>query len=335
MNFFNNKQFVGSNVDTYLPPLFKGDTFQYTPHWSTSKFSGLRRYVFRYEKDTFVYLATRMGQRSGGPSSTTSTFNIQFLVPSFFDEAYNFTLDTGNKYVQSSNNYIEYNAGTSSWEWYVRSPYDLPGTNPYTFALSAYSGTASSNLAIAGTINQVDWYLNYITPNIPATVTIVPQNAYNNNSISELNKSPIKNLNMEIPFNNGRNHPFYSGTPEGRPACITDDILFRCFEGIPLKPYDTVFIEIMWKYFKNKNEFPTWYGNENFPKNEYEWFVPAPVLMKRQKGIIYRIGKLQANTGEGGFDKVIFAQRTGVITWRGKIVGPVFDATDGGLSPIR
>lgn len=331
MNNIDNIQFVDFD-GVYLPPLWKGPTIVFYPGWSKSKHSGLRRYVFRHEKNTFVYLATRKGQRNGGIDSDTPALTIAWTIPGTAEGTfYNYYVyESDTLWRQSSDNYMEYNAGTQSWEWYVR-PNQGANPTPFPFVLSAYSGTTTNLLPDAGTIEQIDWYSNYVVPGGPASTIIYPSFTYNNNSTENLNKWPIRNTDAR-----------YNNEP-GRPKCITDDLLFKCFQGIPLKPYETVFIEVLWRKYDTQGirdygsgtyGFPE--GIREFPIYNDEWFTPAPIQIYQQKGLIYRIGKLESDTGIDKYDTVTFAQRTRVLTYKpwAPRSGGSFD-TSGALSPIR
>ena len=330
MNNIANNQFV-DGVDTYLPPLWKGSEITYYPGWSYSVQTGLRRYVFRHEKNSFIYVATRQGQRNSGEAlnNPSLTYNILDTVSNItFNPTFNY--ESASLWRQSSNSYMEYDGATQRWEWFVR-PNQGNAPAPYPFVLSAYSGTTTKLLPDTSTVNQVDWFINYSTPNLPATVTIDPAFSFNNSSLAGLNSWPIKNTDE-------------SGG-EGRPQCITDDLIFKLFQGIPLKVYDIVFVEVVWRKMMTAGiqnsvaGFPV--GKRNlytFIQDNEEWFTPHPVAIKNQKGLIYRIGKLEKDTGIGNFDKVTFAQRTRVLTQKTKggpkgIANP-YDTT-GALTPIR
>jgi hypothetical protein len=127
----------------------------------------------------------------------------------------------------------------------------------------------------------------------------------------------------------------YAVKPEGRPDCLTDDYLNKCFAGVNLKHYDTVFVEVMWKFVSNKNYKknidyfnPDLWNVPNYrPKrgilnfgiplnqiSDMEWWTPRPFRTKSNKGRVYRIGMLEEDTGVGGYDKVLWCQRTRTIT---------------------
>jgi hypothetical protein len=124
----------------------------------------------------------------------------------------------------------------------------------------------------------------------------------------------------------------YAVKPEGRPDCLTDDYLNKCFAGVNLKHYDTVFVEVMWKFVSNKNykrgvnyfdsglwNVDSYKGILNFgipldQISDMDWWTPRPFRTKSNKGRVYRIGILEEDTGVGGHDKVLWCQRTKTIT---------------------
>ena len=168
MNNIDNTQFVDSDY-VYLPPLWKGSEITYYPGWSYSIQTGLRRYVFRHEKDTFKYVATRKGQRNGGKDSDNPYVDFVIKVPLNGDELTFFALlnyESNTLWRQSIDNYMEYDGATQSWEWYVRPPQGAAPV-PYPFVLSAYSGSTTKLLPDASTFQQVDWFLNYRTASVP------------------------------------------------------------------------------------------------------------------------------------------------------------------------
>jgi hypothetical protein len=167
---------------------------------------------------------------------------------------------------------------------------------------------------------------------VPATVEIKASAWYNNNDVVNLNKWPIKNTDADYGVYAPASKVYKwqirpNGqppiTPERRPACLTDALLFKCFHGITLKPYEIVFVEVVWKWFANRvssfsrtNKYweGCYKGQWGYDVNQTEWWSPAPFKAQTQKGRIYRIGKLETNTGIGGYDTVTFAQRTRIIT---------------------
>lgn len=124
----------------------------------------------------------------------------------------------------------------------------------------------------------------------------------------------------------------YAPKATGRPECLTDDYLKKCFSGVKLKHYDTVFVEVMWKFVSNKNykrginyfNPDLWNADSNkgvlnfgIPLDQIsdmEWWTPRPFRTKDNKGRVYRIGILEEDTGVGGYDKVLWCQRTRTIT---------------------
>jgi hypothetical protein len=96
----------------------------------------------------------------------------------------------------------------------------------------------------------------------------------------------------------------------------------------------------MWRKYMNASiREDSGYGFGNGPRSVAvirtgEWFTPNPVTILDQKGLIYRIGKLEKDSGIDKYDKVTFAQRTRVLTQGGGISNDYYD-TGGALSPIR
>ena len=340
-----NRLFVDSGVTDPLPPIYKGRKIRIWPgqlakrtgtfnqaNGSTSghRRFGLRRYIFRYEGDKFVYLATRKGQRNGGNTSTPQqsivTFNI--TVPNVYNASLNFTYTGKNDnnedvYAESANSRIRYNSALTRWEWETR-PQPLTGPPTGPFYTNAYSQATTNTIKNSGAKNQIRW--TYVsdpwdtaTPELPATVKFGVKQWFNNNSVDNLNQWPITNTDMNFGKYPGITYKWVVPGGENRPDCITDDILFKCFQGINLKNYDTVFIEVMWTWFENRRfngkfwGYSPDFGTANSIHN-YEWWSPKPFLTKRQKGRIYRIGILDGNNGVGNTDKVLFAQRTRVVT---------------------
>jgi len=370
----NNRKFIGNEDKPALLPVYKGARRTYYPGQlalgksasrsgiqgnSTKKArraknTALRRYVFKYENNTFVYLATRKGQRNGGFDSTPSktainvdinvaglliTINQDFTFKSKIDGA-----ETWQSSNESGRSRIIYDLANTRWVWQTR----LNAVDPWYD--NAFSSSTDNTLGNSGTINEVTW--TYIanpyttgTPQLPAIVTITKLFYYKNNSIDKLNKWPIQNVNADLKIKPDEDIPSSEGykwqtgnNNSGRLPCLSDGLLFRCFEGIPLKPYDIVFVEIVWTFFSNKVRGNAKRGHGYGPPldevlklgqfgyktingsddgiNSIEWWSPAPFKQESQKGRIYRIGKLEADTGIGGYDKVIFAQRTKIVTTR-------------------
>jgi hypothetical protein len=307
--------------------------------------SALRRYVFRYENGTFVYLATRKGQRNGGFNSKLSqtrgymTITASGALPAPISEFLNFSFSGKNIsnesiYTINDNSRIRYDSANTRWVWETR-PANTPPTPPSgPYYVTAFTASTSNTLINSGTENEVSWtYVSYPfttqTPQVPANVSIELLEYYKNNDVASLNKWPIKNVDAD--YKNG----YIDGTtykwqtkdgqegiiPERRIDCLTDELLFRCFQGVPLKPYEIVFVEIMWNFLSNKhskNQITNLFTGSNafhgYNVNQVEWWSPAPFVTRSQKGRIYRIGKLEADTGIGGYDTVTFAQRTRLVT---------------------
>jgi hypothetical protein len=365
MSNIDNRKFVGGEQQSPLLPIFKGPRAVFYPGQlacnrgsgsnssrdrrgsNSQPYSALRRYVFRYENGTFVYLATRKGQRNGGRNiKDTQTAGVFLLTalgaqPAPVNENLNFSFAGKNIsnegiYTINSNSRIRYDSANTRWVWETR-PGTIPPAPPSgPYYVTAFSASTPNTLLNSGTINEVAWtYVSYPfttqAPQVPATVEIRASAWYNNNDVANLNKWPIKNKDADygpVPPNI-RKWQTREGSsdvivPERRPACLTDSLLFKCFEGIPLKPYEIVFVEVVWKWFANKVSknnramlnagFDPTNGQWGYNVNDVEWWSPAPFKVQNQKGRIYRIGKLEADTGIGGYDTVTLAQRTRIIT---------------------
>jgi len=371
MSNIDNRKFVGGEDQSPLLPIFKGNRTVYYPgqlacNRSSASNTGvsrkrarlssaLRRYVFRYENGTFVYLATRKGQRNGGrnvkDSQTAGSFQLvaNGALPAPYGISFGFSYSGKNGsnediYTSDSNSRIRYDSAGTRWVWETRprNPPPAPPSGPYY--VTAFSASTTNTLLNSSTIKEVSWtYVSFPfttqTPQVPATVSITANAWYNNNDVTNLNKWPIANVDADYgvagggagggagPTGGVHSSTSYKWqnreggfTPERRPACLTDSLLFKCFQGIPLKPYDIVFVEVVWKWFANKisrffrEQLNTNNGRFGYNINDVEWWSPAPFTMQNQKGRIYRIGKLEADTGIGGFDTVTFAQRTRIIT---------------------
>jgi len=357
----DNRLFVDGQDQSPLLPIFKGKRIKIFPgqliagsgNASSLNINGrrrgglksaLRRYVFRYENGTFVYLATRKGQRNGGfnskPSQTrgymyiTAPAALPSAIGDYLSFSYSGTNGSGEDiYTINDNGRIRYDSANTRWVWETRpdlSP--APPSGPYY--VTAFSTSTPNTLINSGTINEISWtYVSYPfttqTPQVPATVVIGLLEYYKNNDVASLNKWPIKNIDAD--YKNG----VIDGTtykwqtkgggggviPERRIDCLSDELLFRCFQGVPLKPYEIVFVEVMWNFLSNKfsrnqifNSYLASNSTWGYDVNQVEWWSAAPFLTQTQKGRIYRIGKLEADTGIGGYDTVTFAQRTRLVT---------------------
>jgi hypothetical protein len=352
----DNRLFVDSETKEPLPPLFKGKIGKYYPGQMVrrssrgmrlnstfncnkrSKQSGLRRYVFRYENGKFVYLATRKGQRNGGFDSKPTQTTVKLLLngPNIATDN-TFTALSGSgltiQYKESENSTLQYNTGLTRWEWTTR-----PALTA-SFVSQAFSGPTSNIFRNSGAVNEVPWtYVDNAwttaTPQIPVIATIEPVEWFNNNSIENLNKWPIKNYDADYDIYQPQNKQKWQGRnaqtgaiiPDRRIKGLTDDFLHRCFQGVPLKNYSIVFVEVMWRFRLNKSSdvngfdgnYPATYVNSSWGYYESihdnEWWSPKPFYSHTQKGRVYRIGILEADTGVGGYDKVLWAQRTKIIT---------------------
>lgn len=387
MNNIDYRLFVGSENQEPLTPVFKGNKVLIYPgdlndqirgklnlrrrvqdrfgSTKTPTKTGLRRYVFRYNKGTFEYIATRMGQRNGGYNSTPNQTFLRFDVTNGFSvptlSAYPISIDlrykgkvnldsTSDKetYSESANSIINYNTSLTRWEWKTR-PANIPPAPPSgPFYITAYSSSTTIPLREASSLNGVVWtFLG--NPNKPVggsdptqigIVQILNKQWFNNNTVSNLNQWPIKNKDAQgglmplypykwmnhqwLQSHGGPGGPYgtYAYTTlDGRPDCLSDEVLFKCFKGVELKEYETVFVEIIWRYMQNMclngqfyEDYAPYYRGYNL--HNVEWFSPKPFWTRRQKGRIYRIGKLAKSNPVGEFDTVTFAQRTRIVTTR-------------------
>jgi hypothetical protein len=369
MNKKDYRLFTDSDIMDPLPPIYKGPyilfypgqlsqslnaksgKFRSTENGSNpnrtimSRLLGLRRYVFRYEGDNFVYLATRKGQRNGGFNSkpTQTRIQLQLAGPGFnVGRDFSFTeINDDNEEVWTESNFsiIKYNNLANRWEWLTR-PVPSPSTAPPgPFFVNAYTQATTNPLKNTGSVDQIQW--TYVsdpwdtaTPEIPVTTAaIVSIVWYNNNSVDNLNKWPIRNVDADDEWGVRKKWQSYGEfenqgflIPDRRPDCLSNEYLTKCFQNVNIKYYDIVFVEVMWRYFAHRNNNydirnklnPIYWGyDENNGRvniHDAEWWAPKPVKMRRQKGRVYRIGGLEADTGIGNFDKVLWAQRTRVIT---------------------
>jgi len=382
MNNIDYRLFVGSENKEPLPPIFKGKKqvliypgdlndqihgkLSSRRKAGKSTKSGLRRYIFRYNKGTFEYLATRMGQRNGGNNSTPNQTFLKIIVPNSFNvptlSAYPVQLDFKSKgkvnldstvsketFVYNANSIINYNTALTRWEWKTR-PATIPPTPPGgAFNITAYSSSTTVPLREASTLNGIVWTfrgnpnepIGGSDPELVGRVEIENKQWFNNNTISNLNQWPIKNKDAQgglmplYPYKwmthqwlqrHDGNGTYAYTTLDGRPDCLSDEFLFKCFKGVELQEYEIVFVEVVWRYMQNMCHDDgvngiVFYGN-NVPNyrgynlHNVEWFSPKPFYTRRQKGRVYRIGKLAKSNPVGDFDTVTFAQRTRIVTTR-------------------
>ncbi|NBO98938.1 MAG: hypothetical protein EBU90_02250 [Proteobacteria bacterium] len=244
----------------------------------------------------------------------------------------------------SANSVITYNNTLNRWEWNTRPPAPPPLPTGGPFYLTAYTSSTTKSLRDASTSNGITWTLRRNPGQIPnagvdpervATVKIKTKQWFNNNTVANLNRWPIQNQDADRGKRPSQeykwqNHRWTSSTTfvierDGRPDCLSDEFLFKCFKGIELKEYETVFVEVVWRYMQNmcnyvSNMSPPQQFYKNAPiyrgynlHNE-EWFSPKPFYTKRQKGRVYRVGKLAKSNSVGEYDTVTFAQRTRIVT---------------------
>ena len=378
MNNTDYRLFVGSENKEPLPPIFKGkkkvliypgdlnDNIKarlnkYRSNGRGQK-SGLRRYIFKYNKGTFEYIATRFGQRNGGFNSTPKQTQLLFKIessypavatlsayPISFPLVYNgvANLDgVGNRETYSSggsaNSIVNYNNSLNRWEWKTRPPTVPPAPPGGPFYLNAFTDSTDKSLRNSSTENGVNWTIvadpwNTASPQLPTVVKIKTKQWFNNNTVANLNRWPIQNQdadrgkkpNQEYKW---QTHEWTSSTTvvierDGRPDCLSDEFLFKCFKGVELREYEIVFVEVMWRYMQNmcnniENASPSErfyeYGSapiyRGYNLHNVEWFSPKPFYTRRQKGRVYRIGKLAKSNPVGQFDTITFAQRTRIVT---------------------
>ena len=387
MSNIDYRLFVGSENKEPLPPIFKGkkhvliypgdlnDNVKAKLNKNRTngrgQKSGLRRYIFRYNKGTFEYLATRFGQRNGGFNSTPNQTLIQFTVDSSFSNiptlsafptteqfryngviSFDSSLYSGTKTETystgaSANSVITYNNTLNRWEWNTRPPTVFPAPPGGPFYLTAFTNSTTKALRDASTINGVTWTVRrnpYQIPNVGvdperiATVKIKAKQWFNNNTVANLNRWPIQNQDADRGKNPNdlykwQTHSWQSNnsssipiiTRDGRPDCLSDEFLFKCFKGVELKEYEIVFVEVVWRYMQNMCK-STALGQANnyfyegvpyyrgYNLHNVEWFSPKPFYTHRQKGRVYRIGKLAKSNPVGEYDTITFAQRTRIVT---------------------
>jgi len=376
MNNTDYRLFVGSENKEPLPPIFKGkkhvliypgdlndnikSKLNKSRDNSKGQKSGLRRYVFRHNKGTFEYLATRFGQRNGGNNSTPNQTRLLFKIessyptvatlsayPVAFELVYNgvANLDgTGNKETYSAggsaNSIVNYNNTLNRWEWKTR-PSTVPPAPPGgPFYLNAFTDSTVKALRNASTTEGVAWTLigdpwNAATPQVPTTVKIKAKQWFNNNTVDNLNRWSIQNQDADRGKNPSQEYKWQTHqwnnnipkiTRDGRPDCLSDEFLFKCFKGVALKEYEIVFVEVIWRYMQNMCYTDRGTGSNMFYENydaptyrgynlhDVEWFSPKPFYTRRQKGRVYRIGKLAKSNSVGQYDIVTFAQRTRIVT---------------------
>ena len=323
-----NNQFNDSFLNINLPPLYKGNTIETVPGRSQRRQNtGLRRYIFRYENNQFTYLATQLGQRNGGNDATNPGVNFEISVPGYvapgginYDippSTYFFAYSSPTLYVDGVNSKLVYTSGR--WEWQTRAQ----ANPPLSFTTQAYSSPTSNSLVNAGTINQIDWfYTEKDTPiDYPATVTITNQSFYNNDSVYKMNLWPIQNKIYKSASGQDTTNPL--------PTCVTQGLLQRCFQGVSLKSYEVVFIEVNWikinfadttlrlgKWGRRNSSLRSFYTEVTNGTDNYCWWVPNTVNIPEEKGRIYRIGKLKEYNGNGKTDVVTWAQFTQIRTTR-------------------
>jgi hypothetical protein len=285
---YRHQQFVDSVVDLNLSPLYKGalKTFYPTTIKEEKRDRTLRRYIFRYNSNgTFEYITARQGQRNGGNNVALADSQINVTITDPADnfavlKNQNFTVVNENLYTFGSNaRIIKVN---QRYLWQEKPP------RVFVFSTLYYSDATSNPLETADKQNDVNWFQQGTNKYVIANNSRVVY--YNNNTLAALNSWPIQNQNMN----------------DTKPEMLDDAYLARCFYNVPLEAYDTVFVEVFWKRYTNKD-----FSNSTSPLWLGESFT-----LPEDKGRVYRVGKLAASNGVGEYDLVTHAQRTRIKTTR-------------------
>lgn len=308
---YGYKQFVDNVYDLSLPPLYRGALVTYYPTTikeQTGK-TKLRRYIFTYNSNgSFNFITTRQGQRNGGNDvkPQDAQYNITLTDPNDNFSVLrnrNFRKVSDNLYVFGEITRITYFNQTYFWQ--ERTP------DSFVFNTVYYSSPTTNSLKDADKQGDVNWFEFGSNRYIIANSSVVEY--FNNNTLAGLNSWPIQNEEIKVKqytTQDSENVSFFSENlvTETRPTMLDDAYISRCFSNVSLEPYDTVFVEVLWKEYTNKSKFKAnssaWVGEE----------FRVPVL----KGRVYRVGKLAKSNGVGEYDIVTFAQRTRIKTTRNK-----------------
>lgn len=308
---YGYKQFVDNVSDIPLPPLYRGAlaTFYPTTIKEQNGKTKLRRYIFKYNANgTFEFITTRYGQRNGGNNvrPEEAQYNVTLTDPSN-----NFGVVRNRNFKRVSDNLYVFGEITriiyinQVYYWQERTP------DSYIYNNIFYSSPTTSPLKDADKQGDVNWFEFGSNRYVVANNSTVEY--YNNNTLAGLNGWPIKNEEVKVKqytIADGQNVSSFSNNlvTETRPSMLDDAYLYKCFNNIVIEPYETVFVEVLWKEYTNKSKFksnaPAWIG---------EGFT-VPVL----KGRVYRVGKLFKSNGVNEYDLVTFAQRTKIKTSRVK-----------------
>lgn len=308
---YNYQQFVDNVTDVKLPPLYRGAYKTFYPALIQEKkgSSKLRRYIFKYNASgTFDFIAVRKGQRNGG--NNVKPEDIQYNV-NLADPANNFESVRNRNFKKVSDNLYVF--GEITRIIYVNQTYLWQERQPGSFVFNTryFSSPTINSLKDADKQGGVDWFEfgsnRYLIGNIAAV------EFFNNNTLAGLNGWPIVNQTVTTKkyfIQDFENVNSYSAdiVQETRPLMLDDGYLVKCFKNVVVEPYETVFVEVLWKEYTNVSTF-----NENKTVWIGEGFT-VPVL----KGRVYRVGKLVASNNIGEYDIVKFAQRTRIKTTRTK-----------------
>lgn len=308
---YNYKQFVDNVSDIPLPPLYRGalKTFYPTTIKEVNARRKLSRYIFTYNANgSFDFIATRKGQRNGGNNVRLeeAQFNVTITDPSN-----NFAILKNRNFRKVSENLYVF--GEITRIIYINQIYYWQERQPGSFVFNSlyYSAPTTNDLKNADKQGDVNWFEFGSNKYVIANNTAVE--FYNNNTLAGLNSWPIRNQTINTKRYQIQDFETVSSfdtstTAETKPSMLDDSFLYKCFANLTIEPYETVFVEVLWKEYDNKTKFKggstAWLG---------EAFT-VPVL----KGRVYRVGKLAKSNGVGEFDIVTFAQRTKIKTTRTK-----------------
>jgi hypothetical protein len=287
---YRYQQFVDSVVDLDLSPLYKGTsrTFYPTTIREEKAERTLRRYIFKYNSNgTFEYVTARHGQRNGGNNVSLADSQINIIIT---DPANNFAELKNQNFTPVSNTLFQFGRTARIIKVNQRYLWQEKPARGSVYSTLYYSDATNNPLQDADKQNDVNWFQQGTNKYVIANNTRVVY--YNNNTLAGLNSWPIQNQNVG----------------DTRPDMLDDAYLARCFYNVSLEAYDTVFVEVFWKRYTNKNSSnpytSLWLG-ESFSAPE-------------DKGRVYRVGKLAASNGAGEYDVVTHAQRTRIKTTKTK-----------------
>lgn len=309
---YGHKQFVDNVSDINLPPLYRGALKTYYPTTikEVKSKNKLRRYIFKYNSNgTFDFITVRLGQRNGGNNIRPEESQINVTLT---DPANNFNV-VRNRNFNRTNFPNLFTFGQITRIIYINQIYYWQERAPGSFVFDSifYSSPTLNSLETADKENGVNWF--EVSNNRYLIANISSVEFYNNNTLSNLNKWPIKNEEVLVDeytvkdFQNVSNFSL-AQVNETRPTMLDDAYLHKCFNNVVLDAYDTVFVEVLWKEYTNKNSF----------KSNSPLWVGEPFTVPALKGRVYRVGKLDKSNSVGDYDLVTFAQRTKIKTTRTK-----------------